>query len=209
MRLRHKISYLLTVIGFIAIFIAIPNRIDSSANFLRQILIPKDGRIIRALFTPQDDVRQTIIALINSEQKSIQIATYFFTDVTIANAIIHAKNKNDIKVSIIVDPSHVLKCPHTQIYRLYKARIPVNVFKIPNENGIFHHKFMRFEQNIYNKTLLLTGSFNLTKMAQENNWENVLITDDLDISAQYSKQFATLKTKSIPLEQFIKKHRIK
>lgn len=209
MNLRRTYSYIITLIGVIIILIVAPHHTNSSANFLRQILIPKDGQILRALFTPQDDVRQTIIELINNEQKAIQIAIYFFTDTTIANALIHAKNQRNIRVEIITDHSHAIKCPNTQIYRLYKAGIPVFIFEITNKDGIFHHKFMRFEQNIFNKTLLLTGSFNLTKMAQDHNYENILITDNLEITDQYDQQFASLKTKSKTLDKFIKKHRFK
>jgi phosphatidylserine/phosphatidylglycerophosphate/cardiolipin synthase-like enzyme len=209
MRLRRVFSYMITLVCAIIILIAIPNQIDSSAQFLRQILIPKDGQILRALFTPQDDIRQTIVSLINNEQKAIQIAIYFFTDVTIANALIHAKRKKEIDISIIVDPAHATKCPHTQIYRLRKAGIPVHVFEILSKDGIFHHKFMRFERNLDDKTFLLTGSFNLTRTAQEYNWENVIITDNFDISDKYYKQFNYLKTKSQTLDQFIKKQRIK
>lgn len=208
MTVRRAFSYILTLTCALIILIAIPNQIDSPSHFLRQILTPKNGHILQALFSPQDDIRQAIIALINSEQKAIKIAIYFFTDLSIANALIHAKQKKGIDVSVIVDPSHVTKCPHTQIYRLYKAGIPIYIFKTAKE-GIFHHKFIYFERNLDDKTFLVTGSFNLTKTAQEYNCENVIITNHTDISEQYRKQFAYLKTNTKNLEQFIKKHRIK
>lgn len=206
---RRAFSYMLTLACAIIILIAVPNHIDSSAQFLRQILVVNDGHITRALFTPHDNIRQTIIALINNEKKAIQIAIYFFTDVTIANALIHAKQKNELDIDVIVDPTHANKCDHTQIYRLRKAGIAVHVFDDLEKGGIFHHKFIHFARNLDDKTLLLTGSFNLTRTAQEYNRENVIITDNAKIADQYFKQFNYLKTKSQTLDQFIKKHRIK
>ena len=46
-------------------------------------------------------------------------------------------------------------------------------------------------------------------MAQDQNQENVIITDNPDITSSYLNQFNELKKKSQPLERFIKKHRIK
>jgi len=208
MTTKRAISYISALCLAIAIIIIVPTKLNSSGAILRQILIPKNGQILRALFTPEDDIRQTIIAMINSEKKAIQIATYFFTDTNIANALIYAKKQNNVDISIIIDPSHVTKCPHTQVYRLYKAGIPIYVFEIKNKDGIFHHKILAFTQNIDEKALLVTGSFNLTRTAQDANYENMLITDNPEINQKYTDQLAYLRKKSLPLDKFIKKHHI-
>ncbi len=55
-----------------------------------------------------------------------------------------------------------------------------------------HHKFVLFEKNILDKSLLWTGSFNFTKSANSKNQENVLIVDDAYLIQLYSNHFTRL-----------------
>jgi phosphatidylserine/phosphatidylglycerophosphate/cardiolipin synthase-like enzyme len=206
MKTNRIVSYVIILTSAICILVSLQVKTNSASHFLRQVLIPKNGQILRAMFTPQDNIRQTIINLIKSEKKAIKVAAFYFTDQAIAEALMNSKK---ISIEIITDHKHVAACPHTKIYELYKAGIPIHVFENMNKYGIFHHKFLFFKENIDDKTILLTGSFNLTSMAQDQNQENVIITDNPDITSSYLNQFNELKKKSQPLERFIKKHRIK
>ena len=68
---------------------------------------------------------------------------------------------------------------------------------------------MWFANNLDHKNLLLTGSFNFTNMAQEQNQENVIITDNHDITTSYLNQFLNLKQQTVPINKFIKQQKFK
>ncbi len=194
----------LAILSFITFFLAYLPAYDSDANsFLKQILVPRNGAILRALFTPQDDIRKTIISLIQREQKEIDLAVFFFTDMSIANQLISAK-KRGIAVSVVVEPKPLLKFNNSVVYELAKAGIPVHVFLNHDKNSILHHKFMCFGDNFKGRSLVLTGSFNLTNLASKNQ-ENVIVTDDEETKRKYCTQFDYLKDRSETLSDFLNK----
>lgn len=206
---KKSMSYLTILSCSILLLVSIPVHTNSPQKFLTQILTPKNGQILKALFTPKDDIRQTVINLIKNEKKAIKLAVYFFTDNHMANSLIDAHNR-EIKVEIITDAKHVETCSHTKIFELARAGIPVYVFENKNKYGIFHHKFMYCECNLAQAPILLTGSFNFTTMAQEQNQENVIITDNSDINTSFLNQFNFLKhNQTIPLSKFIKQQKLK
>ncbi len=160
-----------------------------------------DGTFKRALFSPEDDVQKTLLALIAQEKDYILVAVFSFTDGAIAQALIDAK-KRGVSVEVITDIS-CTRDKFTKIEFLKDNGIKVYIYNPKNVsilNDIMHHKFVLFGKNIHNKQLLWTGSFNFTKSANVNNQENILILDELSLIERYRKQFALLKEKIIQKE---------
>lgn len=151
--------------------------------------------VCRAYFSPHDNIKQKLIDLINSEQKSIQVSIYMFNDKDIAQALIDAKKKRKIIVEVIAD-SVCLKDRFSKIPLLQQEGIPVTIYQAQN-NGLFpeimHNKFVVFKKNINNKQLVWTGSFNFTNAANTKNPENVVVLDNEIIVEQYSREFNRLK----------------
>lgn len=77
------------------------------------------------------------------------------------------------------------KSQRTQKYSsatfLYNAGIPV---KIDPQHAIAHNKVM-----VIDGETLITGSFNFTKAAEENNAENLLVIHDKRLAARYTKNW--------------------
>lgn len=208
MQIKKTGTYIVTLLAALLLLVNLPTHSNSSIRFLHQILKPENGLILRALFSPKDDIRQTIINLIDNEQQAIKIASYFFTDSAIANALIKA-HKKAVDIQIITDQKHLETCPHTKIFDLYKNNINIAVFKNQTKGGIFHHKFIWFAQNFTDQPILITGSFNFTSAAQEQNQENVIISNDLKITSSYLEHFLDLKQQSQPISKFIKQQKLK
>jgi phosphatidylserine/phosphatidylglycerophosphate/cardiolipin synthase-like enzyme len=175
----------------------------SPATFLRQMLTPQNGKIIRSLFTPKDNIRQTLVELINNEKLSIKVAIYFLTDDQIATALKKAK-KRGVEVTIVTDAKHVEKCPHTKIIELHQIGIPIRVYD-HKKGGLMHHKFLILEKNINDQPILSTGSYNFTNSAQLRNRENVTITDNPNTIRSYTKEFKNLQNASVTLDSFLRK----
>lgn len=164
-------------------------------------IIPQceDGRICSAFFSPDDKIRKKLIALFERERKQIRIAVFHFTDKIIAEALKDAA-KRGVEVTVIVDPG----CKRDRFNKLNmlaeEKRINVLVYDPQAHKNFFvslmHHKFILLDSNVYNKSLIITGSFNLTKAAHVRNKENIVILDDRTIKKQFSEQFEQIKKQS-------------
>lgn len=171
------------------------------ASLCEGLLCQHDGSVKQALFSPDDHVQDVLIDLINKEQKSINIAVFSFTNGGIADALIDAHNRG-VTVMVLIDNSG-LQDRFNKIERLHKAGIKVRVYKQVNTKGLFadkmHNKFALFGNNLLNKSLVWTGSFNFTKAATQSNQENVVILDDRDIVERFNKQFVQLQQRCVPV----------
>jgi len=161
-----------------------------------------DGCVKRVLFAPDDNVQKALLYLIEHEQHSIRLAIFAFTDGDIAQALSVARGRG-IAVDIIADAGNATE--RFSKIPLLKAE-GFNVFtynpdyKKSNKKGlissIMHNKFIIFGKNLLNKSLVWTGSFNLTKSAHRHNQENVVVLDDSHVVQKYAEQFELLKGRS-------------
>jgi len=211
---KFILAIIITFIISYSLVSYLPKTESNSEQELKQILVKQNDssqfKIAQALFTPQDNIENTIINLINSEKKSIKIAIYYLTNYKIAQALIKAKLINNINITIITDPSHVSQSNNTQVWSLEENDIPIftynNKLKKNKRSALMHNKFMIFEKNIYNIPLVITGSFNYTHSAQKHNQENIVILSNKHIINKFNQQFNYLKTNSKTLDNFFRKN---
>jgi len=130
-------------------------------------------------FSPHGGCTEAIIRELNKAQSTILVQAYSFTSAPIAKALLNA-HKRGVKVEVILDKSQ-----RTQKYSsatfLFNAGIPV---KIDAKHAIAHNKIM-----IIDGETVVTGSFNFTKAAEENNAENLLIIRDKKLAERYIKNW--------------------
>lgn len=164
---------------------------------LKEFLVRPDGVILKALFSPQDNVKNTLLQIIEHEQKEICATAYIMTDRDIVAELIRAKNERGVKITVVTDFQTA-----TDMQRNYQVRTlcqTVDVYLVqPADNGIMHNKYMLFEKNLDNQQLVWTGSFNFTISAQVRNRENVVISNDIQLYAQYKQAFAQLLKEARP-----------
>lgn len=168
---------------------------EKTTNVCEQRLFDAVGDIKAALFAPSDDLRSTLLYLIEKEQKHISIAMFAFTDKDFAHALAEAQRRG-VLVEIVVDPSNMYG-RYNKLDDLQNGSVQIFVYnpnrfnkKIP---GAMHNKFVLFEKNIQNKSLIWTGSFNFTRAAHQRNQENVVVLDDSMVVQKFAEQFKELK----------------
>lgn len=194
-----------------------PHASQASKARLDCLLFKQNNCIAQALFTPQDDIAQTLIDLIENEKKSIKLAIYFITHHEIAAALAKAKLVNHVDVQIVTDSSHLENSSNCQAWYLQENDIELFIFDPTSsytnnstnatadhpgltnldktkQRSLMHNKFFIFEQNLHDQTLLVTGSFNCTYSAQKYNQENIVILDNPQIIKKYCSQFDWLKS---------------
>lgn len=137
---------------------------------------------VESHFSPGDNCPTRIGGLFATAKKSADVCVYTITDDRIANAIVEAHQRG-VQVRIISDNEKAFD-PGSDITRLERAGVRVRVDRSPYH---MHHKFALFDQE-----LLLTGSYNWTRGAAENNEENFVITDERRLVSPFSDLFERL-----------------
>lgn len=137
-----------------------------------------NGKITENYFCPEDSCSKNIIKKLNSARNSIYFMAFTFTHQEIADTLI-TKQKEGIEVKGVTEKFQ--SNTWTQYHRLKDNGIDV---KWDSNPYMMHHKVFIID----NKTVI-TGSFNPTKSADEENDENVLIIQDENIAREYLKEF--------------------
>lgn len=135
-----------------------------------------------AYFTPGGDCLDQIIARLNSARNHVDICVFTISDNRLSNTIEDAF-KRGIKIRIISD-NDKQHDTGSDVGRLMNQGIPTRFDCTPNH---MHHKFC-----LIDGLTLINGSFNWTRSATERNQENVVISQDSDLVAQFQQQFESL-----------------
>ena len=134
---------------------------------------------IEVYFSPHGGCTDAVIRELNKAKSTIRVQAYSFTSAPIAKALLDA-HKNGVKVEVILDKSQRTDRYSSATF-LFNAGIPT---KIDAQHAIAHNKVM-----IIDGETVITGSFNFTKAAEENNAENVLIIHDKKLAERYIKNW--------------------
>lgn len=136
----------------------------ASGPVSKPVTVPATGSI-EVAFSPNFGATGTIVKALQEAKKSILVQAYSFTSKEIAQALADAK-KRGVDVKVILDKSQETE-KYTSATFLANQQIPV---KIDRAFAIAHSKIM-----IIDETNVITGSFNFTQAAENNNAENVLV----------------------------------
>ena len=143
---------------------------------------------VQVYFSPRGGAQEAIVKAIESAKESIIVQAYSFTSAPIAEALLLA-HKRGVKVQAVLDKSQ-----RTEKYSgatfLANAGIPV---LIDDAHAIAHNKVIVLDERI-----VVTGSFNFTKAAEERNAENVIILDSPDMAKLYTRNGEAHMRHSVP-----------
>ncbi|HKA08668.1 MAG TPA: phospholipase D-like domain-containing protein, partial [Gemmataceae bacterium] len=151
--------------------------------FARSTATPPDGEKAFAFFSPGKTCIHEVIRQFDIARHSCDVCVFTITDDPITDSIIRAHARG-VAVRVITDDekSHDLG---SDIDKLHLCGIPC---KMDLGNAAhMHHKFALFDGR-----RLITGSFNWTRSASEQNEENLLVTPDPDLVAAFAVRFEFL-----------------
>ncbi len=116
-------------------------------------------------FSPNGGAQDAIVKEINGAKRSVFVQAYSFTNQPIAKALVEAQRRG-VDVFIILDKSN-----RTAKYSAadFTDHFGVDTY-IDDKHAIAHSKVM-----IIDKEVVITGSYNFTKAAENSNVENLLI----------------------------------
>jgi phosphatidylserine/phosphatidylglycerophosphate/cardiolipin synthase-like enzyme len=136
----------------------------------------------KAFFSPENSGQEDLEQLLLSAHKAIWVCVFTISDDELAKALIQ-KHKQGLDVKIITDNDKIYD-RGSDIIEMKDAGIPV---KIDDTRHHMHHKFA-----IVDKEILVNGSYNWTRSADEYNHENLIITKDEALVKDFTQEFKKL-----------------
>jgi phosphatidylserine/phosphatidylglycerophosphate/cardiolipin synthase-like enzyme len=130
---------------------------------------------IQVYFSPRGGATEAVVGALDHATNSVLVQAYSFTSAPIAKALVDAYRRG-VRVQVILDKSQRTE-KYSEADFLKNNDIPT---LIDAQHAIAHNKIM-----IVDGYLVLTGSFNFTKAAEENNAENLLVITDAALAREY------------------------
>jgi len=142
--------------------------------------ISLDELTLEVYFLPDDGVSQRIVELIDQAQQSISFMVYSFTSDDIGEAL-RQRAAEGIDVRGVIDASRGLEENGAEYNTFQQAGMNVRLDGNPD---LMHHKVL-----IIDGEIVVTGSYNFTRSAEESNDENCLILHDEGAAQQFEEEF--------------------
>jgi phosphatidylserine/phosphatidylglycerophosphate/cardiolipin synthase-like enzyme len=170
-RVRRLVYDCLVPVFVLIVFVPLLYRSAAWAIDIDIGLVPP----VEVYFSPRNGGTAAIVREIDRSRSEILIQAYSFTSAPIADSLRKA-HKRGVKVSVILDKSQKTQ-KYSSATFLMNALIPIY---IDAEHAIAHNKIILIDQSV-----VITGSFNFTRAAEEKNAENLLIIRSKELARPY------------------------
>lgn len=139
-----------------------------------------DGIQVEVYFSPDDGVTQHLAALISKAEESVYFLAYSFTSDALTAALLE-RHAAGVDVAGVMEARQVESNVGSDYDLLREAGIDVRLDGNPDN---MHHKVL-----IIDREVVVTGSFNFSRSAEERNDENSVVLHDPRIAALYLAEF--------------------
>jgi phosphatidylserine/phosphatidylglycerophosphate/cardiolipin synthase-like enzyme len=174
-----------------------PNRPDAPADMPQARRVEFNGAAFPSFaFRPYTPIEPLVVSAIRSAKKTLRLALYEFTLDDVMDELRAAK-KRGVKIQIVVDQAHVYttgkdhtgraRMPSPQIQALINEDFDVMTLK-GEKSGIQHNKYVLADAE-EDESLLMFGSYNIARTAEDNHYENVKFSNDKRRVAHYLAYF--------------------
>ncbi len=153
-----------------------------------------EGTHVEVLFSPDDGVEQYLYALLENAQESIYFMAFSFTSDPLGE-LIRSKAEAGLKVAGVMEEQQVKANIGTE-YDPFK-HAGLDVYMDGNE-GQMHHKTM-----IIDGEVVVTGSYNFTRSAEERNDENLIAIYNDDVAGFFMKEFQRVYQLASPISMLL------
>jgi len=142
------------------------------------------GRYPRYAFSPKGGVEALLLDAITRSKRTVDIAMFSFYSQPVADALVAARARG-VVVRVAADS---VQARRSQAMRaLADAGVSVRLSAGRGGQGLMHHKYALFDGE-----LLITGSYNFSTNAQQNNFENNLFTAAKSEVAAFGGEFSVI-----------------
>src|ERR1035438_4154538 len=146
---------------------------------------------VQVYFSPKGGATEAVVNALDQATNSVLVQAYSFTSAPIAKALVDA-HRRGINAQVILDHSQRTE-KYSEADFLKHSGIPT---LIDAQHPIAHNKII-----ILDGYLVLTGSFNFTRAAEEHNAENLLVINDPVLAKQYTANWHAHEQHAEPYER--------
>lgn len=148
-------------------------------------VVKVDGASIRTFFSPKGGTKAAILDTLSKAHKAIRFMAFSITDEEIQKILIQ-KSRAGLKIEGIFDG-----CMLSQ-YSIYQDLLTKHIpVMIDGNQALLHSKVF-----IVDGEVVITGSYNFSKSAEERNDENTLLILSPKVASFYNAEFERLKKAS-------------
>lgn len=132
------------------------------------------------------DCEKLLLQHLDTAENNVRIAIYTFTRDTIADKLVELLGRGvDVRLKVDAEQAKIEGMGrHVNRLRRHGAKIDA----ITNPKAFYpvhmHHKFV-----VVDRRTVLTGSYNWTSNASENNWENLVVIDSALIASEFLREW--------------------
>jgi phosphatidylserine/phosphatidylglycerophosphate/cardiolipin synthase-like enzyme len=151
----------------------------SPVNTPYPVLQLSDGTTIKTYFSPEDNARAALLAQLREAQNEIAFMAFSFTDDDVARVLLE-KARAGVVVRGVFETRNA-EGTGSEYSVLKKGGLDIRLDGNPRT---MHHKVFVIDGKV-----TITGSYNFTASAAEDNDENLLIITNPDIARSYAGEF--------------------
>jgi phosphatidylserine/phosphatidylglycerophosphate/cardiolipin synthase-like enzyme len=151
-------------------------------------IIQIDGKVVEVYFSPEDAVLNRILEMLRDTDVSVEILAYSFTADIIGETLLDL-HKAGVAVRGVVEGSQI-SATGSEAPRLRQAGLDI---RLDGNSANMHHKVILLDHEI-----VIFGSYNFTRSAEEKNDENVLIIHDPALASQFLLEFERIYQSATP-----------
>lgn len=139
-----------------------------------------DGTRVETYFSPDDHVLTALYSLLSESEESIYFLAFSFTSNELG-ALVREKAEAGLDIKGVMDEEQVASNTGTEYDPFQQAGLDVRIDGI---DGQMHHKVF-----IVDEKIVVLGSYNFSRAAEERNDENILIIYDEAIAEFFVQEF--------------------
>lgn len=143
------------------------------------VFAKNNAAVWEVCFTPGGKCTELIVHAIASARATILVQAYSFTSAKIARALVSA-HRRGVNVRVILDKSQ-RTAKYSSADFLVNSGIPTWIDECC---AIAHNKVIVIDDRI-----VVSGSFNFTRAAQDKNAENLLFLEDPELAKVYTENW--------------------
>ncbi len=138
-----------------------------------------NGIDVEVYFSPDDHVLRRLISLVATAEESIEFLAFVFTSDPLAEALI-AREADGVRVRGVIERGQA-NSSGSEVGHLVLAGLDI---RLDTNQNKMHHKVILIDGEI-----VVTGSYNFSRNAEEKNDENILILHSDEIAQKYLLEF--------------------
>ena len=145
---------------------------------------PAASAEVEVFFAPEGEMKNAILAEIDSSRETIDVAVHEIASLELAQALAKAKQRG-AKVRVITDGKQA-RLKSSRITYLVTQGVLVKVLK-GKEKGVMNHRFA-----IFDGKKVMTGSFDWSEESEKLNYENMVVLNDKEAVVSFQDEFDRL-----------------